>query len=201
MNTNIMQWEQRNKPTLTYQEDIKTKYRTFQTINGKFPLGTASLVEALSKDGKTYTEYEAMRKPEKKKYEIRASEMTMTCLFMRGCKQHGDSNMEANLSNLYGDLDGKENIYPETLADAAERYEMSYCKARKNGNNSRNKKSGEEEKEEGNGGGQASGAHFEVEMTTRKRSKMKKKPQRPWQKFLPCTMMISKSLITMTYHF
>lgn len=154
-------WEQRGKSTAKYQEDLKTKLTVMKSVNGKFPLGTAYLAEVLRKKKMSYDNYENFSKEDRKPFETQADDLLLACLFIKNCKQWGNDNIELALENLYSRLEGKQDIYPQTLGDAAEQYEMNYCKARKNGKNNRNSKTKEEEKE-GDEGGQVLGSHFEV---------------------------------------
>ena len=80
---------------------------------------------------------------------------------MKNCKQWGNENIESTLENLYSSLEENQGVYPAGLTEAAEQYEMRFCKAKKNGTNNRNNKS--EEEKEGDENGQALGLHFEVE--------------------------------------
>ena len=61
----------------------------------------------------------------KKKYKTRASNLLLLSLFITTCKQWGYVNIEKILENLYVDLEGNQNIYPEALLDAAELYIMN----------------------------------------------------------------------------
>lgn len=132
-------WEQRGKSTAKYQEDLKTKLTATKSTNGKFPLGTAHLTEVLRKKGMSYDNYEKLSKVNRKPYETQANNLLLACVFIRNCKQWGNDNMEA-LENLFSSLEETQVICPKNLGDAAEQYEMNYCKARKNRNSNRNSK-------------------------------------------------------------
>ena len=107
------------------------------------------------------TELGKMSEEEKKPFEAQADDCLLACLFVKNCKQWGNENMESTLENLYSSLEENQGVYPPGLTEAAERYEMRFCKAKKNGTNNRNSKS--EEEKEGDEVGQALGSHFEVE--------------------------------------
>ena len=86
--------------------------------------------------------------------------------------------MEENLNSLYSNLERRDNVYPEALEDAAELYKLNYCKARKNGNRSRNKKMGDKEKEDNNKNIQATEAYFEVKKVIKMKLKRSTKLKR-----------------------
>lgn len=94
-------------------------------MNGKFSFGTIFILEIIRKDNLTYTNYESMTVDVKKKYKTRASNLLLLSLFITTCKQWGYVNIEKILENLYVDLEGNQNIYPEALLDAAELYIMN----------------------------------------------------------------------------
>ena len=83
----MMEWEQQNKSTASYQKDLELKFRTLVILSEKFPFDTLYIVEVLRKDNYTYSNYETMTPTNKKKYKNQANKLILACLFVKNYKQ------------------------------------------------------------------------------------------------------------------